>query len=480
MSLRLTLVASPGPSAEVETTKVFDKRGGRLGRKPDNDWVLPDPRKYVSSHHASIEFRDGRYYVVDMSLNGVLVNGRLLGQGNSTVLTDGDRIAIGEYELLVSTEIATAPLTVGLPESPVGLAPEGTLGFEPVLPELPEPSSGPFGPEPAGREPTLGPSEDLLGPSSWTPPPPPAAEVGPAQRDDLPAVNEPFRAPRAVSEIPDNWWEEATQPASPEAVAAHISAAELSRVPEAPPPPPAERLATPPPSRAPAPEIAAPGPGPTPASMAAGAALPAGGGGSAIAAFLRGAGLEPEAAATGNEAELLEAAGALYRELVRGTMELLTARASVKQEARLQMTTIRAVENNPLKFSVSVDDALERLIHPEPGKGYLEPRRAVREAMQDLRAHQLATLAGLEAAVKGIFHRFDPERLEQSFSERSSLASILSINRKAKCWDLFTIQFRQIAQEAEEDFNALFGREFARAYEEQVRRLRSAPEEKSG
>jgi FHA domain-containing protein len=196
--------------------------------------------------------------------------------------------------------------------------------------------------------------------------------------------------------------------------------------------------------------------------------------GAAVAALLAGAGLPPALGPGVTEAQVLELAGALLHELVRGTLELLQARASIKQEARLEVTTLRAVENNPLKFAASLEDALARLLSPEPGQGFLEPRTAVREAMQDLRAHELATMAGLEAAVREMFNRFDPERLERDFSERSLLASILPAHRKAKCWDLFAQQFRQIAEEAREDFNALFGREFARAYEEQVRRLHSA------
>ena len=49
-------------------------------------------------------------------------------------------------------------------------------------------------------------------------------------------------------------------------------------------------------------------------------------------------------------------------------------------------------------------------------------------------------------------------------------ASCLSpANRKAKYWDLFTTEYRTISPEAEDDFNELFGDEFARAYEEHLR-----------
>jgi predicted component of type VI protein secretion system len=45
--------------------------------------------------------------------------------------------------------------------------------------------------------------------------------------------------------------------------------------------------------------------------------------------------------------------------------------------------------------------------------------------------------------------------------------------RKSRFWDLFTARYNEIVREAEGDFRELFSREFARAYEEQVRRLKS-------
>jgi predicted component of type VI protein secretion system len=51
------------------------------------------------------------------------------------------------------------------------------------------------------------------------------------------------------------------------------------------------------------------------------------------------------------------------------------------------------------------------------------------------------------------------------------LDSLLPMNRRAKLWDLYIALYRDIAVEAEDDFHALFGREFLRAYQEQVERL---------
>ena len=77
--------------------------GGTIGRSPDNDWVLPDERRYVSSRHAMIDYQGGAYYLVDTSRNGVFVNGAdtPVGQGHPQRLFDGDQLRIGEFEIAV-------------------------------------------------------------------------------------------------------------------------------------------------------------------------------------------------------------------------------------------------------------------------------------------------------------------------------------------------------------------------------------------
>jgi type VI secretion system protein len=99
---------------------------------------------------------------------------------------------------------------------------------------------------------------------------------------------------------------------------------------------------------------------------------------------------------------------------------------------------------------------------------YMSPVQAVREGFNDIKAHQLSVMAGIQSALNRLLQRFDPSNLETRL-QQTVLDSILAANRKAKYWDLFTAEYRTIAHEAEEDFNELFGDEFARAYEERSR-----------
>jgi type VI secretion system protein ImpI len=106
MSLTLEIVTGNPRDLGARRTMIFGQDGGTIGRSLDADWPLPDGKRYLSGRHASIDFRSGSYYIVDMSRNGVFVNGanEPVGRGKPQRLFPGDRIRIGEYEMLVSIE----------------------------------------------------------------------------------------------------------------------------------------------------------------------------------------------------------------------------------------------------------------------------------------------------------------------------------------------------------------------------------------
>ncbi len=166
--------------------------------------------------------------------------------------------------------------------------------------------------------------------------------------------------------------------------------------------------------------------------------------------------------------------GKLLRESLRGTVELLLARAALKRELRAQMTMIVARENNPLKFSPTVEVALQHLLGP-PTKGFMPPAQAVRDACDDLRAHQLGVMAGMRAALDGVLQRFDPQLLEAKITRKSAISSLIPSARKARLWELFQELFSQLQSEAQDDFDELFGKAFLRAYEDQLDRLQAEP-----
>ncbi len=172
--------------------------------------------------------------------------------------------------------------------------------------------------------------------------------------------------------------------------------------------------------------------------------------------------------------ENMQLIGQLLRESMRGTVELLVARAALKREMRADMTMIVARENNPLKFSPTVEVALNHLLGTQ-SPGFMPPAPAVRDAFDDLRAHQLGVMAGMRAALEGVLQRFDPQQLESKLTRKSSISSLIPGARKARLWELFQELFTQLQSEAQDDFDELFGKAFLRAYEDQLDRLQGEP-----
>ena len=103
MELRLNIVKAPTGVVPEKAQIVFGQQGGSIGRSADNDWVLPDPERYVSSHHCIVVFEDGNFFLEDSSTNGTYLDKRHepIGDGNREVLRTGSRISMGDYELQV-------------------------------------------------------------------------------------------------------------------------------------------------------------------------------------------------------------------------------------------------------------------------------------------------------------------------------------------------------------------------------------------
>jgi type VI secretion system protein len=189
-----------------------------------------------------------------------------------------------------------------------------------------------------------------------------------------------------------------------------------------------------------------------------------------LQAFLRGAGLERLQIQPADRVAQMEAIGRSYRLMVEGLVDVLRARASLKGEFRMSQTMIRPVENNPLKFAPNVEEALLLLLR-QGNQAFMPPDQAVSESFEDLKAHQIAVMAGIQAAIRHLLARFEPRALEARLDKPGGLAALLPGARQAKYWELFTQLYASISWEAEDDFQDLFGREFSRAYEEQIARL---------
>ena len=518
--IRIAVISHQGAPAPRALAAQFGADGGTIGRAPTNALVLDDPDRTVSRVHAQVLCRDGRFFIVDRGSNPMLCNGHPLGAGHEAALSQGDRLVIGGFELVVellSSQGHASAVTAPAPAHAQAAQPTDDDPFADLLaglgPPAPAPAAapaamqapapaGPF-PDPLGAGPTPSasaddPFADLLAPAT----PPSGGAAVPARGlplDDFsdlglsssgapkgPGIDELFGIggagggdPLARSPLADPLRQPNTASAS-DPLAALQGAAAPAAKPRSDHLPVGQFAYTPPREVAPAgaPRFddmtgeairaapAAPVPQAPPPT-----AMPAAPPDALLAAFLRGLGSTHQAPQRLTP-ELMERIGVLLRSATEGTLQLLLTRQEFKRELRAEVTMIAAQANNPLKFSPSAEVALAHLLGPGM-RGFMPAEAAMRDAFDDLRAHQFGVMVGMRAALAQVIERFAPAELEKKIAAKSALDSLFAANRKAKLWDQFIALYGGIASEAEDDFHALFGKAFLEAYEAQMARLKS-------
>jgi predicted component of type VI protein secretion system len=184
MRLTLTLFDPTALMGGPTVSRRFAATGGTIGRAADNDWVLADQHGHLSDNHCRVEWRDGRYVLVDTSTTGVYLNEspEALGFGNGAALSAGDRIALGDYLIAVALDDGAAPAAAAdvagpdrpapLPEPPreAGGGDDATAAPVPEPRALPEDRLPTSAPHAARAVPPSG-DADLL---TVAPPPRPA------------------------------------------------------------------------------------------------------------------------------------------------------------------------------------------------------------------------------------------------------------------------------------------------------------------
>jgi type VI secretion system protein ImpI len=444
MSQTLILAVAGRQAAQFgsRSRKAFEAKGGSIGRSEDCDWVLN--ASGVSRVHAMIRYLNGMYFIEDRSTNGMLLNDAPLIKGDPSALKDGDRLLIDTFEVEIRLQDAAAatamPDLLETPAAPVladpldfGLldpAPRATYSpSTPVIPMdsdlIPDAVNSASGGE-------LDPLS-LFGPTDTSSGLLSGATTGNASSgwNHSPSTEDYFHPPMTTDQrqasanaLPENW--------------------DLTMGDFAPPP--------------------TPRPGPAPAQTVPPAAL-------APAAPARPAYPPASSIAETTGSHALPAdVDQIFRVVVDGVMDVLRARAEIKNTFRLPVTIIQRSENNPLKFAPTPDEALQKIMGPSNG-AFMSGTAAFEDAFDDIRCHQMAMLAGVRAAFESLLAHFNPDRFEQETdgsSKRSAFAG------KGKYWEKYRDNFEGLARDPDECFRRLFGDEFARAYEEQLSRLKSA------
>jgi type VI secretion system protein len=413
MTLRLSVVSEHAIRLGQHSTKVFGVHGGTIGRGTDNAWILPDPERYLSGKHVRIDFRAGTYVLVDTSSNGTYINGAQvpLGKYHDYVLKDGDFVRLGEYELLVSIDKSTDfPTDEGAIVAYDGEAKSSAVKKSTA--------------DDLGADLDL---SQLLEPSGSL-----AVAVDDRPRDAYgQSVMPDEDSEHAPAENPGTPWHMMTRPLKVEAPAGA-------------------------------------GANPTPAPRSSGPALYEGDFDLGVAAFCRGAGVDPRSISSEARNAALQLAGQLLRESVLGLMDLNQGRNEFRNRFRMAPPPPNEGPESPLNLSRGVDEALVRLLNTVSTR--LSPVEAIRDNFRELKAHNAAVLAASRAAFEEFLGRVDPKELEERF-DRATKRSVFGTQNKGKYWDLYAEMFPGLAHRPADGFPHVFTEAFTKAYEAKLRAL---------
>ncbi|MBK0098350.1 type VI secretion system-associated FHA domain protein TagH [Erwinia sp. S63] len=193
-----------------------------------------------------------------------------------------------------------------------------------------------------------------------------------------------------------------------------------------------------------------------------------------LQAFLDGADLADIDAKPHLDQEQMHLLGQLLSLFSQGTVALLSSRTMLKRGVNAEMTMILEQANNPFKLLPSGKSVLVQMFSSQM-PGFMEPEKAVRDALVDLQAHQLGMIAGIRAIITAMLQSFNPDNLQQEESGRHLFAA----SRKAARWDSFVKRYQTIASEIDDDFHTLFGEAFLHAYDVEVNHYKDLQTQKS-
>ena len=399
------------PDGGPVSITVSGKRGIDIGRDAHLDWTLPDPTRYISGKHAEIRYREGAYWLHDVSTNGTLLNSADHRMQAPHRLRDGDRFTIGRYIIAVALDgeqnesgLATAAATPSqladyqniwndLPNVAPPIDREQLkTPRERAVPVNPDfldwaadvPTPGSIGSNPASLPPEL--PEDVM---NWSAGPKSPGPSPPAALPDLPAPRRPQRGPESLEAVTPFERSSAQSPTS-----VHTSADTVVEMPDA-----------------------------------------------FLQRFAQAAGMPNDLLARKDPGQLADELGAMLRITIEGLMQLLNARHQARLVARSsQHTVIQAVDNNPLKFSPTVQEALHTMFGP-PTRAYLEPLEAIQRGFADLKRHEIKTFSAMQHALAAFVSELDPKSIERSTEADSGISALVS-SRKAKLWDVYIARWQ--------------------------------------
>ena len=447
MAIKLRVISDHYRELGEQRTRVFGVNGGTIGRAPDNDWVLPDPRRLVSGHHCEIQYRSGGYWLEDTSTNGVFVNDveEPVSARGPVPLRDGDRLRIGDYELLVGIDdridflpgAGEAQSAARHLDNDIG----ANLDLDSLLAPRDPAESGSISMRNAFGIRVAKPAAEV----PPEPPPPPRPTVPLRETVAATPVAAPADAPPAARPAttlpPAADWALKTRAITRQELADAL-ARRQSRLDVRTQSLPFHQQAS------------------TWSDLR-----------SAVQAFCRGAGIDPASLTPEAQSMLPLLAGQLLREAVVGLNDLrLTRQANTPAAASAGVAPVSA--SNPLRTSTSVEQALQRLFEAH-GRLYGGPVDALREVLQEIKDHEAAMNAGMRAGTQAMLEQLSPTNVADQFEQGRARTVAPGQDPRPRYWEYFAEFYRVIEQSSQDGMPRPFVEAYTRAYEETLAGLRA-------
>lgn len=517
MELRLNIIQLPDGITGIDAQKVFGESGGTIGRADTNDWILPDPEKYISSCHCKIQYEDNQYYLIDSSTNGTFTGAEkeLIGAGNRVPVSDLMRIVVGDYEIqaqLVTNQASQnnqdgagrfgpfADLENSAPPPPSDLLTEPANNQ--ILQDDGSQGAGLFLPG-ADQNALLSDQEGVLDPiealdkannQAASPGLVDDSHLFHGQGDNAPPVDQAFNPPGMVphDKIPEDWDHTEMGYLSRKEASESNSLLESPIIPVESKPVKSQIRPKPTVKGTPVKKPVKQRTGELQGTVKKKAAVkkpkqqqPTANHEQTAAVsqppskdLLGALGIDAQGLSQQQISVLNQLTGTFVRQTIDGLLQVLRARNMIKNELRLSVTTVQPTDNNPLKFAATVDEAIEHLFVRQ-GKAYMPPIQSVRESFDSLADNQVAILAGMRAAFAKVMKNFDPVELSSQFDMQSG-GGLFGAGKKIRYWDSYLEYYRNLTKESESAFQLLFGEEFIKAYEGQILKLEFARKKTKG
>ncbi len=456
MAIKLRVISDQYRDLGENGSRVFGVNGGAVGRAPSNDWVLPDPRRVISGHHFTVHYHGGKYWLEDTSTNGVYVNDAddPAAATGRVQLHDGDRLRLGDYEILVAVDNRIDFLPAAADEHSAAKHFDNDIGHDLDLDELLSPrDAGASGAIQVGnafgvkvdtgaRAALLEALQRSVGAAGEDPDGPPLTDTGSRADSVVPGFHAPHANAAAVATEteppPAQDWAVRTR-SIPREELAEALARRQSRVAASQRTAPFHQQAS------------------TWTDLR-----------SAVQAFCRGAGIDPATLSPEAQAMLPLIAGQLLRETVVGLNDLALARSAGPAGVHLATMPNQAVgSSNPLRSSRSVEETLQRLFESQ-GRLYASPVESLRDVMQEAKDHEAALMSAMRAGLQSILGQLSPANVADQFEHGRARMLAPGQDPRPRYWEHYADFHKLVSQqvsgsELPHAFIEAFSSEYSRA-----------------